>query len=223
MPPARPRARRGVDLAGVDAEHADLPPVGELERVAVDHVGDRHPFARADTGAVMAAAVAAVVGAAEVVRGVVTLDEPATLLVVAGSSSPLSASTHAPTSRTSARAPTIFLATRKISIRRSVRYGSLGAYSAARGARPLEDPDRRPGRQRRVGHPRRLVLQGGAPLLAPPGELGLIARGEQPGGLARVPAAADICPVTGRGRLSYPCAEYLFKTATAKLDPHRQG
>ncbi|MEZ7129048.1 hypothetical protein ACBR40_27270 [Nonomuraea sp. AD125B] len=39
----------------------------------------------------------------------------------------------------------------------------------------------------------------------------------------RTPAAADICPATGHGRLSYPRAEYLFKTATAKLDPHRQG
>ncbi|MGI5200282.1 hypothetical protein ACQEU6_01475 [Spirillospora sp. CA-108201] len=34
----------------------------------------------------------------------------------------------------------------------------------------------------------------------------------------RVPAAADICPVTGRGRLSCPRAEHLFKTATRGLD-----
>ncbi|MBB4942789.1 integrase [Streptosporangium album] len=39
----------------------------------------------------------------------------------------------------------------------------------------------------------------------------------------RTPAAADIDPATGRGRLSYPRAEYLFKTASAQLDPHRQG
>ncbi|GAB2823959.1 site-specific integrase [Actinocorallia aurea] len=39
----------------------------------------------------------------------------------------------------------------------------------------------------------------------------------------RAPAAADVCPVTGRGRLSYPRAEYLFKTATAVLDPHGTG
>ncbi|MFB9675713.1 tyrosine-type recombinase/integrase [Streptosporangium vulgare] len=39
----------------------------------------------------------------------------------------------------------------------------------------------------------------------------------------RTPAAADIDPATGRGRLSYPRAEYLFKTASATLDPHRQG
>ncbi|MFI6803338.1 tyrosine-type recombinase/integrase [Streptosporangium canum] len=30
-------------------------------------------------------------------------------------------------------------------------------------------------------------------------------------------------PVSGRGRLSYPRAEYLFKTASAELDPHGDG
>jgi integrase len=39
----------------------------------------------------------------------------------------------------------------------------------------------------------------------------------------RAPASGDVCPVTGRGRLPYPRAEYLFKTASAELDPHRQG
>jgi hypothetical protein len=39
----------------------------------------------------------------------------------------------------------------------------------------------------------------------------------------RAPAAADICPTTGRGRLSYPHAEYLFKQATAAHDPHKIG
>ncbi|MFI6180193.1 tyrosine-type recombinase/integrase [Nonomuraea sp. NPDC051191] len=39
----------------------------------------------------------------------------------------------------------------------------------------------------------------------------------------RAPAAADLCPTTRRGRLSYPRAEHLFKTATAELDPHGQG
>ncbi|NUP22689.1 MAG: tyrosine-type recombinase/integrase [Streptomyces sp.] len=39
----------------------------------------------------------------------------------------------------------------------------------------------------------------------------------------RTPAAADLCPETGRGRLSYPRAEYLFKTATAQFDPHGEG
>jgi integrase len=34
---------------------------------------------------------------------------------------------------------------------------------------------------------------------------------------------ADIDPTTGRGLLSYPRAEYLFKTASAQLDLHRQG
>jgi len=39
----------------------------------------------------------------------------------------------------------------------------------------------------------------------------------------RAPAAADVCPVTGRGRLSYSRAEYLFKTASAEVDPHGAG
>jgi len=39
----------------------------------------------------------------------------------------------------------------------------------------------------------------------------------------RLTAAADICPETGRGRLSYPRTEYLFKQATATLDPHGTG
>ncbi|RSM90761.1 RNA polymerase subunit sigma [Kibdelosporangium aridum] len=40
---------------------------------------------------------------------------------------------------------------------------------------------------------------------------------------ARMPAAADLCPETGRGRLSYPRAEYLFKQATRSLDPGGVG
>lgn len=39
----------------------------------------------------------------------------------------------------------------------------------------------------------------------------------------RAPAAADTCPATGHGRLSYPRAEHLFKTATRDLDPHGRG
>ncbi|MGN9847047.1 hypothetical protein ACTMTI_54085 [Nonomuraea sp. H19] len=39
----------------------------------------------------------------------------------------------------------------------------------------------------------------------------------------RAPAAADIDPATGRGRPSFLRAEYLFKTASAQLDPHQQG
>ncbi|MEU6718053.1 site-specific integrase [Nonomuraea sp. NPDC046802] len=39
----------------------------------------------------------------------------------------------------------------------------------------------------------------------------------------RVPADGDIDPTTRRGRLSYPRAEYLFKTASATLYPHHQG
>jgi integrase len=40
---------------------------------------------------------------------------------------------------------------------------------------------------------------------------------------SRAPAEADVCPETGRGRLSYPRAEYLFKQAAAAHDPHKQG
>jgi site-specific recombinase XerD len=39
----------------------------------------------------------------------------------------------------------------------------------------------------------------------------------------RAPAVADLDPATGRSRLSYPRAEYLFKTATAALEPHQTG
>ncbi|MET9675166.1 sigma-70 family RNA polymerase sigma factor [Streptomyces sp. NPDC006482] len=42
-------------------------------------------------------------------------------------------------------------------------------------------------------------------------------------GPARTPAAADLCPDTGRRRLSYERAEYLFKQATRPLDPARDG
>uniref|UniRef100_UPI003899A8D5 site-specific integrase n=1 Tax=Thermomonospora amylolytica TaxID=1411117 RepID=UPI003899A8D5 len=40
---------------------------------------------------------------------------------------------------------------------------------------------------------------------------------------ARMPAEADLCPETGRGRLSYERAEYLFKQATKSLDPTGDG
>jgi integrase len=39
----------------------------------------------------------------------------------------------------------------------------------------------------------------------------------------RARALADIDPVSGRGRLSYPRAEYLFKQASAPHDPHGTG
>ncbi|MFI7640510.1 tyrosine-type recombinase/integrase [Nonomuraea sp. NPDC049400] len=42
-------------------------------------------------------------------------------------------------------------------------------------------------------------------------------------GPARTPAAADLCPVTGRARLSYERAEYLFKQATKSIDPAGAG
>lgn len=42
-------------------------------------------------------------------------------------------------------------------------------------------------------------------------------------GPARSVAAADLCPETGRSRLSYERAEYLFKRATIPLDPAKRG
>jgi integrase len=42
-------------------------------------------------------------------------------------------------------------------------------------------------------------------------------------GPARTPAAADLCPETGRRRLSYERAEYLFKQATRRLHPAGGG
>ncbi|MFD3662518.1 site-specific integrase [Streptomyces sp. NPDC058659] len=42
-------------------------------------------------------------------------------------------------------------------------------------------------------------------------------------GPARTPGASDLCPDTGRRRLSYERAEYLFKQATRPLDPARDG
>ncbi|MFD7989599.1 hypothetical protein ACFV4M_40360, partial [Kitasatospora indigofera] len=46
--------------------------------------------------------------------------------------------------------------------------------------------------------------------------------GRRPGP-ARTPGPADLCPHTGRGRLSYERAEYLFKRATRELDPAGEG
>lgn len=42
-------------------------------------------------------------------------------------------------------------------------------------------------------------------------------------GPSRMPTAADLCPETGRRRLSYERAEYLFKQATKPLDPAGNG
>ncbi|MCX4805272.1 sigma-70 family RNA polymerase sigma factor [Streptomyces sp. NBC_01214] len=42
-------------------------------------------------------------------------------------------------------------------------------------------------------------------------------------GPGRTPAPADLCPDTGRRRLSYERAEYLFKEATRSLDPAAAG
>ncbi|MBB0245582.1 RNA polymerase subunit sigma [Streptomyces alkaliphilus] len=40
---------------------------------------------------------------------------------------------------------------------------------------------------------------------------------------ARAGPAGDLCPETGRARLSYERAEYLFKRATCRLDPRGEG
>jgi hypothetical protein len=40
---------------------------------------------------------------------------------------------------------------------------------------------------------------------------------------SRAPSAEDTCPATGRGRLSYPRAAYLFKQASKAVDPHKKG
>ncbi|WP_285443949.1 site-specific integrase [Streptomyces sp. ISL-44] len=42
-------------------------------------------------------------------------------------------------------------------------------------------------------------------------------------GPARTPGPADLCPDTGRRRLSYERAEYLFKETTKPLDPTTNG
>ncbi|MEO3973442.1 sigma-70 family RNA polymerase sigma factor [Streptomyces sp. CAU 1734] len=42
-------------------------------------------------------------------------------------------------------------------------------------------------------------------------------------GPARRPPEADLCPDTGRSRLSYERAEYVFKRATSSLDPNGDG
>jgi RNA polymerase sigma factor (sigma-70 family) len=42
-------------------------------------------------------------------------------------------------------------------------------------------------------------------------------------GPGRMPTSADLCPETGRRRLSYERAEYLFKQATKSLDPAGDG
>jgi predicted RNA polymerase sigma factor len=42
-------------------------------------------------------------------------------------------------------------------------------------------------------------------------------------GPSRMPTQADLCPETGRRRLSYERAEYLFKQATKPLDPASNG
>jgi integrase len=54
------------------------------------------------------------------------------------------------------------------------------------------------------------------------GPVFLAGRRAPPGG-RRAPAPGDVDPATGRGRLSYPRAEYLFKHASMPHDPHGAG
>jgi len=61
------------------------------------------------------------------------------------------------------------------------------------------------------------------PLLVAGRERGPLFLADRRPGPARRPAEADLCPETGRGRLSYPRAEYLFKQATRALDPAGEG
>ncbi|MFI1015253.1 sigma-70 family RNA polymerase sigma factor [Streptomyces sp. NPDC020965] len=52
---------------------------------------------------------------------------------------------------------------------------------------------------------------------------GPLFRADRRPGPARRAGDADLCPETGRGRLSYERAEYLFKRTTASLDPGGRG
>ncbi|KAA9373721.1 site-specific integrase [Microbispora cellulosiformans] len=77
------------------------------------------------------------------------------------------------------------------------------------------------------GRRRRIRWEAGTAALLPPlvgdrrrGPLFLTDRRPGPG---RAPAAAGLCPHTGRSRLSYERAEHLFKRATRDLDPLGEG
>jgi hypothetical protein len=63
----------------------------------------------------------------------------------------------------------------------------------------------------RRGLPDRLGRRGGADLEPAPLHAAVLHH----------PAAADLCPDTGRGRLSYERAEYLFKQATGGWTLHQ--
>ena len=83
------------------------------------------------------------------------------------------------------------------------------------------------GHREHGGHRGHLRWQAGTAALLPllvedrrRGPLFLTDRRPGPG---RMPPAADLCPHTGRARLSYERAEYLFKRATRDLDPEGDG
>jgi hypothetical protein len=50
-----------------------------------------------------------------------------------------------------------------------------------------------------------------------------LAKRRSPAAGNRARALADVDPATGRGRLSYPRVEYLFKQASTRHDPHGIG
>lgn len=61
------------------------------------------------------------------------------------------------------------------------------------------------------------------PLLLSGRTRGPVFLSERRPGPARTPGPADLCPDTGRRRLSYERAEHLFKEATRPLDPAHEG
>ncbi|MFE9559605.1 sigma-70 family RNA polymerase sigma factor [Streptomyces sp. NPDC006487] len=61
------------------------------------------------------------------------------------------------------------------------------------------------------------------PLLLAGRTRGPVFLSERRPGPARTPGPADLCPDTGRRRLSYERAEHLFKETTRPLDPDREG
>ncbi|WSG15431.1 RNA polymerase subunit sigma [Nonomuraea sp. NBC_01738] len=77
-------------------------------------------------------------------------------------------------------------------------------------------------RRARAGEDRVTWRSGAArllPALVADRTAGPVFLAERRPGPGRTPAPGDLCPHTGRGRLSYERAEYLFKQATKALDP----